>query len=83
MTMIECVARAIAQSQGRSDWLDCVAAARAAVAVLREPSIDMLSAALPDCPDWSDLCEDWRAMIAYVANEQPGACQICHGPAAP
>jgi hypothetical protein len=32
----------------------------------------MLFAALPDCPDWGYLPDDWGAMITYVANEQVG-----------
>jgi hypothetical protein len=72
MSMIEKVARAIAQEQGRSDWLQCVATARAAVVALSVPSVDMLYAALPDCPDWGYLPEDWSAMIAYVAHEKMG-----------
>jgi hypothetical protein len=68
-TMIERVARAIARSSGRDDWPAFTAAARAAVRALREPTVDMLEAALPDSPDWGYLPEEWQAMIDHVANE--------------
>ncbi len=67
--MIEKVARAIAASNGRDDWVAFAATARAAVAALREPTIDMLEAALPDTPDWGYLPEEWQAMIDHVVNE--------------
>jgi hypothetical protein len=67
--MIERVARAIAASNGRDDWTAFAASARAAVAALREPTVDMLEAALPDMPDWGYLPEEWQAMIDHVVNE--------------
>ena len=72
MTVIEKVARAIAQSQGRSNWKTCLHSARAAVLALSVPSVDMLFAALPDCRDWGYLPDGWGAMINYVVNEQVG-----------
>ncbi len=75
MTMIEKVASSIALSQGRHDWQNHVASDRAAVLALSEPSVEMLNAALPDCPDWGYLPDEWSAMIAYVANEQLGEHQ--------
>jgi hypothetical protein len=68
--MIERVARALAMSLGEEDWRTCVDAARAAVGALREPTADMLEAALPDMPDWGYLPDDWRAMIDHVAAER-------------
>ena len=68
--MIERVARAIALSQGRSDWREFAQSARAAVLALRTPTPDMLEAALPDAPDWGYLPEEWRAMIDHVAAER-------------
>lgn len=69
--MIERVARAIAESEGRTDWQDCLAAARAAVAALSEPTLDMLSAAIPEeLPDFGELPDDYRAMMRFVL-EQP------------
>lgn len=69
-SMTERVARAIAESMGESDWRPFVSAARAAVGAMREPTADMLEAAIPDTPDWGYLPEDWRAMIDHVAQEQ-------------
>ena len=69
MPMLEKVARAIAKAQGTSNWQTFLGAARAAVLALSVPSVDMLDAALPDCPDWGYLPEEWSAMITYVANE--------------
>ena len=72
MTMIEKVARAIAIEQAATDWHQCLTAARAAVEALRTPSVEMLSSALPQCPDWGYLPEDWSAMIEYVVREEIG-----------
>lgn len=69
-SMTERVARAIAQSLGANDWRAYVAAARAAVLAMREPTTDMLDAVLPDLPDWGYLPDDWRAMIDHVAGER-------------
>lgn len=68
--MLEKVARAIALSHGSGDWQSYTQSARAAVLALREPSPDMLEAALPDCPDFGYLPEDWAAMIDHVAAER-------------
>ena len=68
--MIERVARALAVSLGGSDWRVFVPAARAAVAAMREPTVDMLEAAVPDLPDWGYLPDDWRAMIDHIASER-------------
>lgn len=67
--MLERVARAIALSQGSSDWKSFAQSARAAVLALRTPTPDMLDAALPDSPDWGYLPEEWQAMIDHVACE--------------
>ena len=67
--MIERVARAIAASHGSTDWKTYARSARAAVAAMREPTVDMLEAALPNCPDWGYLPEEWQAMIDHVVNE--------------
>ena len=68
-SMIGKVARAIAANYGDGDWQSHVAAARAAVAAMREPTVEVLDAVLPDLPDWSYLIEDWRAIIDYAAAE--------------
>jgi hypothetical protein len=68
--MIVRVARAIAISAGEEDWRDHIAAARAAVKAMREPTCAMLEAAVPDFPDWGFLPDEWRAMIDYAATEQ-------------
>lgn len=69
-SMIESVARAIAGALGAADWRPYVEAARAAVKAMREPTPQMLDAALPDMPDWGYLPEDWRAMIDHVVEER-------------
>ncbi len=69
-SMIERVARAIAGSVGADDWRPYVDAARAAVRAMREPTVEMLDAALPDMPDWGYLPEDWRTMIDHIAGER-------------
>jgi hypothetical protein len=71
ITMIEKVARAIAEARGHDDWSLNLPAARAALLALREPSLDMLEAALPGHPDWGYLPEEWQAMIDHVIAEQP------------
>ena len=69
--MIERVARAIASQHGHDDWHPYLADARAAMSALREPTIEMLDAAVPEVPDWGDLPVDWQAMIDYVLRERP------------
>lgn len=69
-SMTESVARAIADALGAADWRPYVEAARAAVKAMREPTPQMLDAALPDMPDWGYLPEDWRAMIDHVVEER-------------
>ena len=69
-SMTERVARAIAEQMGEADWRHYVGVARAAVLAMREPTVEMLDAALPDTPDWGYLPEDWRAMIDHVAGER-------------
>lgn len=69
-SMIERMARAIASELGAEDWRPYVDAARGAALAMREPTVDMLEAALPDMPDWGYLPEDWRAMIDHVAKER-------------
>ncbi len=68
--MIARIARAIAVSHGESNWRVHVGVARAAVQAMREPTDEMLDAALPNLPDWGCLPEDWRAMIDYVVAER-------------
>jgi hypothetical protein len=63
------MARALASSQGRSDWQSFVSAAQASLRELREPSDDMLEAASGSLPDWGDLPADWRAMIDFVLGD--------------
>ena len=77
-SMIERVARALAASLGGDDWRAFVPAARAAVSAMREPTMGMLDAALPDMPDWGYLPDDWRAMIDHIANERvfPAAVRL-------
>lgn len=71
MLMIEKVARAIAVEQGSVDYVSCLGVARAAVRALREPSCEMLEAALPNLPDWGYLPEEWTKMIDHVLQEEP------------
>lgn len=70
--MIVKVAKAIASATGDSDWKVHITTARAAVLAMREPSIEMLEAAMPDLPDWGFLPDEWQAMIDFVVSEQPG-----------
>ena len=72
-TMLEQVARAIAASRNSDDWITSLPIARAALAALRTPTLDMLEAALPGHPDWGYLPEEWQAMIDHVIAEQPVA----------
>lgn len=67
--MLVRIAKAIASSEGSENWQAHVAAARASVEVLREPSPAMLEAATPGLPDWGDLPADWRSMIDHVLGE--------------
>jgi hypothetical protein len=69
-SMTERVARAIAKALGANDWTAYVDAARSAIAEMREPTADMLEAALPDVPDWGYLPDDWRAMIDHISRER-------------
>lgn len=68
--MLVRIAKAIALSEGSDDWQSHIAAARASLEVLREPSPAMLEAATSGLPDWGDLPADWRAMIDHVLGEQ-------------
>jgi hypothetical protein len=68
--MLERIARAIALAHGGRDWQAYTQSARAAVLALREPTTDMLEAALPDTPDFGYLPEEWTAMIDHVASER-------------
>ena len=70
-TMIGSIARALASAYGDPDWTNHVAAARAVLAAMREPTPEMLTAALPDLPYWGDLATDWTAIVDYVASEPP------------
>ncbi len=67
--MIVRMARAIATSQGTSDWKPFVATARASLSAIREPSDEMLEAASDGMPDWGELPQEWRAMIDFVLGE--------------
>ena len=80
--MIERVARAIAQALGDPDWQRYLDPARAAVSALRDPTVAMLEAALPDVSDWGDLPEDWQAMIDHVLHESIQAVKANGGPEA-
>ena len=62
------VAAAIARETGSQDLPTCLRAARAAVLALREPSVEMLEAAMPDVPDWGYLPEEWQKMIDFVVR---------------
>jgi hypothetical protein len=66
--MVERVAKALAAEQARADWRTCIEAARSAIAVMREPSTDMLESAAPGLPDWGTLPDDWRAMIDHALS---------------
>lgn len=67
------VARALAMSQGSSDWLEFVEPAQAMLRALREPSNEMLEAGANGMPDWGDLPKGWRAMIDHVIGEDQRA----------
>ena len=67
--MLVRMAKAMASSEGSADWQAFVNSAKASLKVLREPSDEMLEAAIPDLPDWGDLPADWRAMIDHVLGE--------------
>lgn len=69
--MIERISRAIAAHHGSDDWRQFLDDARAAAAAMREPTAEMLDAAIEELPDWGQLPEDWRAMIDYVLRERP------------
>jgi hypothetical protein len=69
--MIVRMARAIALSQGSSDWHKYVETARASLAAIRDPSVEMLEAATSGMPDWGELPAEWRAMIDHVLGEGP------------
>jgi hypothetical protein len=64
------IAKAIASSEGSTDWQAYLGAARASLEVLREPSSAMLEAATHGLPDYGDLPEDFRAMIDHVLGKQ-------------
>jgi hypothetical protein len=76
MTMIEKVARAISMALGKEDWTDLLAAARAAVLALSDPTNDMLEAGLPGLPDYGFLEEEYRTMLLYVATEKPNLTSL-------
>ena len=80
--MIERVARAIGLSLGDPSWQRYLDPARAAVSALRDPTIAMLEAALPDVSDWGDLPEDWQAMIDHVLHESAASIKASGGPEA-
>ena len=63
------MARSIATCQGSTDWRSFVPMATASLQALREPSSEMLEAAMPGMPDWGDLPHDWRKMIDHVLGE--------------
>jgi hypothetical protein len=67
--MIVRMARAIALTQGSTDWPKFIETARASLTALRDPSVEMLEAATPGMPDWGELPEEWRAMIDHVLGE--------------
>jgi hypothetical protein len=67
--MIVRMARAIALSQGSTEWQNYVEAARVSLTALRDPSVEMLEAATPGMPDWGELPDEWRAMIDHVLGE--------------
>jgi hypothetical protein len=57
------VAKAIAEAHGTADWPSHIEAARAAILAMREPTPDMIEAAIGPLPDLGFLEEDWRRMI--------------------
>jgi hypothetical protein len=69
--MIVRIARAIALSQGSTEWRNFLNTARASLEAMRDPSVEMLEAATPGLPDWGELPEEWRAMIDHVLGEGP------------
>lgn len=67
--MIVKVAKAISEAQGTTDWPPFVVSARAALLAMREPTLEMLEAALPGLPDWGTLPDEWKMMIDYAISE--------------
>lgn len=70
------VAHAIAEARSDSDWSRHISAALAAIAAMREPTDEMLDAAMPGCVDWGYLPEEWRAMIDCAVQE---GLRVLHG----
>ena len=68
--MVIRVAQAIAEARNERNWRPHVAAARAAIAAMREPTFGMLDAATVGLPDWGYLPEEWQMMIDHVLSEQ-------------
>ena len=62
------VAKAIAKVDGTADWTSRIEVARAAILAMREPTPDMIEAAIGSLPDWGFLEEDWRRMIDSVVG---------------
>lgn len=62
------VAQAIARADGTADWQSRIEAAHAAILAMREPTPDMIEAAIGSLPDWGFLEEDWRRMIDSVVS---------------
>jgi hypothetical protein len=62
------VAQAIAKADGTADWQSRIEAARAAIRAMREPTPDMIEAAIGPSPDLGFLEEDWRRMIDSVVS---------------
>jgi hypothetical protein len=62
------VAQAIAKADGTADWQSRIEVALAAIRAMREPTPDMVEAAIGSLPDWGFLEEDWRRMIESVVG---------------
>ena len=67
-SMIEKIAFAIAENRADQDWLSYIPTARAALAALREPTVEMLEAATVGLPDYGYLPEEWQKMIDAALN---------------
>lgn len=73
MDKLDEVAIAIAREIGREDWQVFLGVARAAVAVLREPTTEMLDAALPHATDWGYFPEEWTRTIDFLTHAATAA----------
>lgn len=63
------IASILANMYADSKSVSHIMAAEAVILALREPSLGMLEAAMPNCSDWGYLPEEWQAMIDFAATD--------------